>query len=104
MGHLVTRTGAYCTIMPMTQPITNALWAIGCAALFATQRAGAQDAARVRAAVQAYRQAHDVEIVRELADLLAIPNLASDSVNIRRNARHIVQMLERRGIAARLLE
>ncbi|MEX2151713.1 MAG: M20/M25/M40 family metallo-hydrolase [Gemmatimonadaceae bacterium] len=64
----------------------------------------AQDPARVRAAVRAYQQAHDVEIVRELATFLAIPNLASDSVNIRRNARHIVQMLERRGIRGQVLE
>ena len=64
----------------------------------------AQDPARVRSAVRAYQQAHDVEVVRELADFLAIPNLASDSVNIRRNARFIVAMLERRGIRAQLLE
>ncbi|MEX2179749.1 MAG: M20/M25/M40 family metallo-hydrolase [Gemmatimonadaceae bacterium] len=64
----------------------------------------AQDAGRVRAAVHAYQQANDVTVVRELAEFLAIPNLASDSVNIRRNARHIVQMLARRGVAARLLE
>jgi acetylornithine deacetylase/succinyl-diaminopimelate desuccinylase-like protein len=62
------------------------------------------DAASVRAEVRRYRTAHDVEIVRELVDLLAIPNLAADSVNIRANARHLVGMLERRGIRARLLE
>jgi acetylornithine deacetylase/succinyl-diaminopimelate desuccinylase-like protein len=43
-------------------------------------------------------------IVRELAEFLAISNLASDSVNIRRNAIHIVDMLARRGIKGRLLE
>ena len=64
----------------------------------------AQDPERVRAAVRAYQQANDVAIVRELAELLAIPNLASDSVNIRRNARHLVGMLERRGMRAQLLE
>lgn len=64
----------------------------------------AQDPARVRGAVSAYQQANDVHILRDLVDFLAIPNLASDSVNIRRNARHIVQMLERRDIRARLLE
>src|SRR5687767_5300133 len=64
----------------------------------------AQDAARVRSAVRAYQQAHDVEVVRELAELLAIPNLATDSINIRRNARHLVQMFERRGVRAQLLE
>ncbi|HMC55577.1 MAG TPA: M20/M25/M40 family metallo-hydrolase [Gemmatimonadaceae bacterium] len=64
----------------------------------------AQTDARVRAAVRAYTQAHDVEIVSELADFLATPNLASDSVNIRRNAAQIVAMLRRRGATARLLE
>ena len=65
---------------------------------------GAQDAARVRSAVKAHQQANDVHILRELVDLLAIPNLASDSVNIRRNARQLMQMLERRGVRAQLLE
>jgi acetylornithine deacetylase/succinyl-diaminopimelate desuccinylase-like protein len=63
-----------------------------------------QDAERVRAAVSSYRQANDTRIVAELAGFLAIPNLASDSLNIRRNARHIMQMLERRGIRSQLLE
>ena len=76
------------------------------AAIAAAAPVAAQDAsaARVRAAVRQYQQAHDVEIVRELAELLAIPNLASDSVNIRRNARLIMQMLQRRGARAQLLE
>ena len=66
--------------------------------------AGAQDAARVRAAVRSYSQANDTRILGELAEFLALPNLASDSVNIRRNARHIMRMLERRGIRTQLLE
>jgi acetylornithine deacetylase/succinyl-diaminopimelate desuccinylase-like protein len=65
---------------------------------------GAQQPERVRAAVRAHTQANDVAIVRELTGLLAIPNLASDSANIRRNARHLVGMMERRGMSARLLE
>jgi acetylornithine deacetylase/succinyl-diaminopimelate desuccinylase-like protein len=86
----------------MTRPFTRAFL---CAALaMAGAALPAQDADRVRAAVRAHQQAHDVEIVRDLAEFLAIPNLARDSVNIRRNARHIVQMLERRGVRARLLE
>lgn len=64
----------------------------------------AQDGERIRAAVRAYQQAHDVEILRELTALLAIPNLASDSVSIRRNATHLAGLLERRGVRARLLE
>lgn len=66
--------------------------------------AESQDPGRVRSAVRAYQQANDVAILRELTDLLAIPNLASDSINIRRNARQIMTLLERRGIRSRLLE
>ncbi len=66
--------------------------------------AAAQHAARVRDAVSAYTRANDTRILNDLAEFLAIPNLASDSVNIRRNARHLVQLLEQRGIRAQLLE
>ena len=58
----------------------------------------------LRARVAAYRAEREVAIVRELTDLLAIPNLASDSVNIRRNAALLMEMLRRRGATARLLE
>src|SRR5215204_6567454 len=58
----------------------------------------------LRSRVDAYRASHDVEIVRELSDFLAIRNLASDSVDIRRNAQHLLAMLARRGIEGRLLE
>ncbi|MFY9572215.1 MAG: peptidase M20, partial [Blastocatellia bacterium] len=51
-----------------------------------------------------YRRAHEREIIEELADLLSIPNVASDTVNIRRNAERLLEMMSRRGIEARLLE
>jgi acetylornithine deacetylase/succinyl-diaminopimelate desuccinylase-like protein len=60
-------------------------------------------AARVAAEVRAYRQAHEHEIVRELVDLLSIPNTANDQPNIQRNAAKLVAMLEQRGIHAQLL-
>ena len=58
----------------------------------------------LRGRVAGWRGAHETAIVRELTTLLAVPNLASDSVNIRRNAALLVGMLERRGAKARLLE
>jgi acetylornithine deacetylase/succinyl-diaminopimelate desuccinylase-like protein len=61
-------------------------------------------AASFRSAVDSYRRAHEADILNEFAALLAIPNLASDSVNIRRNAAAVSAMMERRGIATRLLE
>jgi acetylornithine deacetylase/succinyl-diaminopimelate desuccinylase-like protein len=51
-----------------------------------------------------YRKSHEAEIIGEFADLLAIPNVASDTVNIRRNAARLIEMMSRRGIEARLLE
>ena len=55
-------------------------------------------------AVRAYRAAHEAEIIAELVDILSIPNVASDSVNIRRNAAKLIEIMGRRGIQARLLE
>ena len=70
----------------------------------AASPATAQDPVKVVVEkVRAYRLANEHRIVRELADLLAIPNVASDTVNIQRNATKLVEMLERRGIQTQLL-
>ncbi|HLM58157.1 MAG TPA: hypothetical protein VK422_18790, partial [Pyrinomonadaceae bacterium] len=61
-------------------------------------------AARGQSPVRDYRKAHERELLAEFAELLAIPNVASDRANIRRNAEHIVKMMGRRGLAPRLLE
>ncbi len=55
--------------------------------------------AAARAAARAYREQHEGDILTEFARLLALPNLASDSVNIWRNADFLVQMLQARGFA-----
>ncbi|HLK49003.1 MAG TPA: M20/M25/M40 family metallo-hydrolase [Bryobacteraceae bacterium] len=52
-------------------------------------------------AARAWRQQHERQVVDEFVALLSIPNIASDRENIRRNADLIVQMMEKRGIAAR---
>ena len=64
----------------------------------------AQTATQIRQQIRQYREAHEAAILRELRELLAIPNVASDGLNIRRNADLLVRMLTRRGIQARLLE
>ena len=56
------------------------------------------------ASLRAYRSAHEAEIIGELVDLLSIPNVASDALNIRRNAAKLIDMMGRRGIQGRLLE
>ncbi len=61
------------------------------------------DSASLRDAVRGWRAAHEKQIVGELVGLLELPNLASDRAAMEANARHLVGMLERRGIAARVL-
>src|SRR6185295_9200675 len=48
--------------------------------------------------------AHERQILDEFTRLLAIPNIASDAANIRRNSQFILEMMQRRGLNPRLLE
>jgi acetylornithine deacetylase/succinyl-diaminopimelate desuccinylase-like protein len=54
--------------------------------------------------VREYRRANEHQILAEFTTLLAIPNVASDVANIRKNAAHIVQIMKERGLNPRLLE
>jgi acetylornithine deacetylase/succinyl-diaminopimelate desuccinylase-like protein len=54
--------------------------------------------------VRDYRRAHERQILAEFTRLLAIPNIASDRENIRRNAEFILGMMQRRGLNPQLLE
>ncbi len=65
--------------------------------------ADAADAAELRDQVRAYRVAHEKEIVRELADLLALPNVATKLADVERNAAHLTGMLEKRGFKVQKL-
>jgi acetylornithine deacetylase/succinyl-diaminopimelate desuccinylase-like protein len=59
--------------------------------------------AQVVQEVRDYRMDNEDRIVRELSEFLAIPNIASDTPNIQKNAAHLVGMLEARGIETHLL-
>jgi len=59
--------------------------------------------AQVAQEVRDYRMDNEDRIIRELSEFLAIPNIASDTPNIQKNAAHLVEMLEARGIATTLL-
>src|SRR5437867_2553605 len=60
--------------------------------------------ARAQSSVRDYRRAHERQILDEFTQLVAIPNVASDRSNIRRNADFILEMMRRRGLNPRLLE
>ena len=72
-----------------------------CVAL--AQKSTPLPAAQVVQEVRNYRMANEDRIVRELSEFLAIPNIASDTVNIQKNAARLVEMLEARGIETHLL-
>jgi acetylornithine deacetylase/succinyl-diaminopimelate desuccinylase-like protein len=59
--------------------------------------------AQVAQEVRDYRMDNEDRIVRELSEFLAIPNIASDTPNIQKNAARLVEMLEARGIETHLL-
>ena len=54
--------------------------------------------------VRDYRRANEPRILKEYMALLAIPNVASDTENIRKNAEFIAEMMKQRGLEPRLLE
>src|SRR5919197_2803292 len=57
----------------------------------------------VVAQVRAWRAQHEKQILRELYELLAIPNVAADAPNITRNADALARMFERRRFAPELI-
>jgi len=71
---------------------------------FRAATAHAQARSDLRATVGGWVTAHQPQIVKELVDLLSLPNVASDRPNIRRNAEHLRGMLAARGFKSELLE
>ncbi|MCK5618938.1 MAG: hypothetical protein KAJ17_06035, partial [Candidatus Krumholzibacteria bacterium] len=63
-----------------------------------------QTAPKAPDAAKSFFAANVGSILEEYAELLAIPNRASDDRNIRRNAEWIRDALDRRGVRAELLE
>lgn len=103
------------TSSPATSPALRAASAgvvLALAAILALPAGGreayAQAAAptpeAIRAAVAVHRRNREMDVMGELRELLAMPNIASNVEDIRRNAEHLVRMMERRGIRARVLE
>jgi acetylornithine deacetylase/succinyl-diaminopimelate desuccinylase-like protein len=87
---------------PPQRALIAALIGIAATHSLAVAQSTAPDA--LRSKIRSYASEHDAAIVRELSDFLAIPNLASDPANIRRNADFLIRMMRARGITARTLE
>ena len=72
------------------------------ATLLAPSQCGAQDNPSARQARQ-WRQQHETAVLDEFRSLLAIPNISRDRPNIQKNADFIAAMLQKRGIASKLV-
>jgi acetylornithine deacetylase/succinyl-diaminopimelate desuccinylase-like protein len=79
-------------------PFTIALVTCGACALIAAEQGG------LRPQVDAWVRANQRAVVRELVDLLKIPNVAADRENIRKNAALLKDMFARRGFTTEVLE
>jgi acetylornithine deacetylase/succinyl-diaminopimelate desuccinylase-like protein len=66
----------------------------GAVLLAATLTLSAQDSPVAKA--RSWRALHEPQILRELFDLVAIPNVASDKEGIARNAQALMRMFEKR--------
>jgi len=55
------------------------------------------------AVARAYREANGAQILADFAELLALPNVAADPADLRRNAEYIVGRLRALGVTAELL-
>jgi acetylornithine deacetylase/succinyl-diaminopimelate desuccinylase-like protein len=87
LAAIVAATAAAAAVPPVVTP--------------AAARTGAP--ADVVGSVRSWRVQHEKSILRELFDFLAIPNVASDSVNIKRNAEALTRMVERRRFAPEII-
>lgn len=87
----------YCTLLLILIPAVLAL------GLFLR----GQDVERLRGvhrAADAYRMAHEKEILQDFIELLSIPNVADEPADMDRNAAHISGLLQSRGFISRILK
>src|SRR5690349_24677914 len=54
--------------------------------------------------IRLYRQPNEYRLLSNFMELLKLPNVASDTENIRLNARYIMAEMDKRGSKPRLLE
>lgn len=84
----------------MTLPLRTVMAATA-ALLACTVPVGAQTGPDV---ARSYREAHEASLLRDFAELLTHPNVASDAENIRRTAAYIRDQLREVGVASELLD
>ena len=83
--------------------LVMAAYPLGMSLSNSASQTAANDAAKTAAQTRAWRQTHEAAVMDELVALLAIPNVASDTPNIQRNAEKLTAMLHARGFSTQPL-
>ena len=79
-----------------------AIWLAACALGALAHAESNGDAAA--AAAHSWRVENERSILDEHIEFVRIPNVSRDRANVRRNAEHLLGMLKKRGMTAKLLE
>ena len=92
--------------LPIPRRVSRGLALFTVAFLAASWAPGAraQTGAEARAAARRYREAREPQILKDFVTLLAMPNVASNLADVRKNAQYLAEQLRSRGLAAQLLE
>jgi len=90
--------------IPLTRSMPRASGCAGLVVAAALAWPGVLPAQQAVIAARTWADRNAAALVGELRDFVALKNVAGDSATIRRNARALVAMLERRGVVARILE
>jgi len=77
---------------------------VGLSLILATAWLGTVRTQGTRSTLEGYVASHQRAIVSELVELLSIPNVTTDTENIRRNAMLLREMLRRRSFSTEILE
>ena len=78
-------------------------WCLFVVGLLASAASALAQTTPAALAARQWRQQHERAIIDEFFSLLSIPNVTRDKANIQRNAEVIAGMMEKRGIAAKLV-
>ncbi|MGD9254105.1 MAG: M20/M25/M40 family metallo-hydrolase, partial [Holophagae bacterium] len=84
-------------------PIHRAIVAVIILLLCASTVPAQHPAAEVADAVRSYRSTNEIEILRQLASLVSLPNVASNLQDMDRNAQNLQRLFEDRGFETGLL-
>jgi acetylornithine deacetylase/succinyl-diaminopimelate desuccinylase-like protein len=87
----------------MTRIGVTTMFAIALVAYLANAQMSNTGAAHTAGQVREWCQANEARVINEMVSLLAIPNVATDTQNIQRNAAKLVEMLHARGFSTQLL-